>query len=72
MFFILFFVVVSGNILVDFEEFFVEDIEKYFLMFVCVKWFDKSKGFGFVNIFGNFEDVFVYVEVLCWFGLSEL
>lgn len=69
---IVFLVGVFVNILVDFEELFDEDIEKYFLIFVCVKWFDKSKGFGFVNIFGNFDDVFVYVEVLCCFGLSEL
>ena len=37
-----------------------------------VKWFDKAKGFGFANVFGNAEDVFVHVEVLRRFGLSDL
>jgi CspA family cold shock protein len=37
-----------------------------------VKWFDKSKGFGFVNIFGHPEDVFVHMEVLRIYGLSDL
>ncbi|QHQ37315.1 cold shock domain-containing protein [Algicella marina] len=37
-----------------------------------VKWFDKVKGFGFVNAFGDPEDVFVHMEVLRHFGLSDL
>jgi CspA family cold shock protein len=37
-----------------------------------VKWFDKGKGFGFANVFGHSEDVFVHVEVLRRFGLSDL
>jgi len=37
-----------------------------------VKWFDKSKGFGFVNIFGSAEDIFVHMEVLRLYGLSDL
>ena len=28
-----------------------------------VKWFDKAKGFGFANVFGRPEDVFVHVEI---------
>jgi CspA family cold shock protein len=37
-----------------------------------VKWFDKAKGFGFANIFGKPEDVFLHVEVLRRSGLSDL
>lgn len=37
-----------------------------------VKWFDKAKGFGFANIFGHSEDVFVHIEVLRHSGFSDL
>lgn len=37
-----------------------------------VKWFDKGKGFGFANVFGKPEDVFLHVEVLHRSGLSDL
>jgi CspA family cold shock protein len=37
-----------------------------------VKWFDKSKGFGFANVFGRAEDVFVHMEVLRACGMADL
>lgn len=37
-----------------------------------VKWFDKTKGFGFANVFSHPEDVFVHVEVLRRCGLADL
>ena len=37
-----------------------------------VKWFDKTKGFGFANIFGDDADVFIHAEVLRCSGLTEL
>ena len=37
-----------------------------------VKWFDKAKGFGFANVFGKPDDVFLHVEVLRRSGLSDL
>ncbi len=37
-----------------------------------VKWFDKGKGFGFANVFGRPEDVFVHVEVLRQSGFADL
>ena len=37
-----------------------------------VKWFDKAKGFGFANVFGKREDVFLHIEVLRQSGLSDL
>jgi len=37
-----------------------------------VKWFDRKKGFGFANVFGSSEDVFLHIEVLQASGLAEL
>ena len=37
-----------------------------------VKWFDKTKGFGFANVFGSDEDIFVHVEVLRRCGFADL
>lgn len=37
-----------------------------------VKWFDKGKGFGFANVFGRPEDVFIHIEVLRFSGLADL
>ncbi|MFQ3348830.1 MAG: CspA family cold shock protein, partial [Paracoccaceae bacterium] len=37
-----------------------------------VKWFDKSKGFGFGNVFGLPEDVFIHIEVLRHSGFADL
>ncbi|MEL6840070.1 MAG: cold shock domain-containing protein [Pseudomonadota bacterium] len=56
----------------DMVEFTPDDIAKKPIHPARVKWFDKAKGFGFANIFGNDEDVFVHVEVLRRSGLSDL
>jgi CspA family cold shock protein len=37
-----------------------------------VKWFDKAKGFGFANVFGRPEDIFLHIEILRKSGLSDL
>jgi cold shock protein len=37
-----------------------------------VKWFDKVKGFGFANVFGRPEDVFVHMEALRKSGFADL
>lgn len=37
-----------------------------------VKWFDKGKGFGFANVFGKSEDVFIHIEVLRMSGFADL
>lgn len=37
-----------------------------------VKWFDKAKGFGFANVFGRAEDVFVHMDVVRRSGFGDL
>ncbi len=37
-----------------------------------VKWFDRQRGFGFVNVFGHPEDVFVHMEVVRGSGFADL
>ncbi len=37
-----------------------------------VKWFDKGKGFGFANVWGSEEDVFLHIEVLRKSGFADL
>ncbi|RPE71802.1 putative cold-shock DNA-binding protein [Pacificibacter maritimus] len=61
----------SGPSLEDLEHLKVTDLDVP-LVPSRVKWFDKSKGFGFANIFGDGEDIFVHVEVLRRSGLADL
>lgn len=49
------------------EDLDVDDLEP-----ARVKWFDKSKGFGFANVFGSPNDVFIHVEILRRSGLADL
>ena len=49
-----------------------EDVASLPLEPARVKWFDKDKGFGFANVFGRPEDVFVHVEVLRVSGFADL
>ncbi|QUS35211.1 cold-shock protein [Falsirhodobacter algicola] len=37
-----------------------------------VKWFDKIKGFGFANVFGLRQDIFLHMEILRASGFSDL
>jgi CspA family cold shock protein len=56
----------------DFSGVSPEDIAAAELEPARVKWFDKAKGFGFANVYGKSEDVFIHVEVLRRSGLSDL
>ncbi|PIE12376.1 MAG: cold-shock protein [Rhodobacterales bacterium] len=58
--------------LADFEDIDPELIRNAPLEPARVKWFDKGKGFGFANVFGREEDVFVHIEVLRRSGLADL
>ncbi|MDB9838554.1 cold shock domain-containing protein [bacterium] len=56
----------------DMAEFTPEQIAEQPVLPARIKWFDKGKGFGFANIFGDPADVFLHVEVLRRCGLSDL
>ncbi|MBT8412610.1 MAG: cold shock domain-containing protein [Octadecabacter sp.] len=58
--------------LVDFAEFDPAEIAAAPIEPARVKWFDKAKGFGFANVFGDDADVFVHIEVLRLAGLADL
>ena len=62
----------STAALADFEDIDPEVIAAAKLEPARVKWFDKGKGFGFANVFGRSEDVFVHIEVLRRSGLADL
>ena len=50
----------------------IEHLDSLPLRPARVKWFDKSKGFGFANIFGHADDVFIHIEVLRHSGFADL
>lgn len=49
-----------------------EEIEAILIEPARVKWFDKAKGFGFANVFGSSDDVFLHVDILRRSGLENL
>lgn len=53
-------------------EFLGPEVEAGPLQPARVKWFDKQKGFGFVNVFGSTEDVFVHMETVRRCGFQDL
>lgn len=56
----------------DLENGVIEQLDSLPLRPARVKWFDKAKGFGFANIFGLPDDVFLHVEVLRHSGFADL
>lgn len=53
----------------DFE---IPDVVGVKMVPARVKWFDKSKGFGFANTFKSEEDIFLHMEILRHYGFSDL
>lgn len=62
----------GAAVLEDFQALDPEVLQSIAMEPARVKWFDKIKGFGFANVFGRPEDVFIHVEVLRASGLADL
>ncbi|MGR3549228.1 cold-shock protein [Pseudooceanicola sp.] len=56
----------------DFKMMTADEIRATPLEPARMKWFNKEKGFGFANVFGRSDDIFVHIEVLRASGLSDL
>jgi CspA family cold shock protein len=56
----------------DESEFGLPIVDEVEMVPARVKWFDKSKGFGFANAFKSELDIFLHMEVLRHYGFSDL
>jgi len=62
----------DSPVLTDFVDIDADELRATPLEPARVKWFDKGKGFGFANVFGQSDDVFLHIEVLRQSGLADL
>ncbi len=62
----------SEPVLTDIAGLDMDEVRRFPLEPARVKWFDKGKGFGFANVFGRAEDIFLHIEVLRQSGLADL
>lgn len=62
----------SEPVLTDIARLNMDEVRNSPLEPARVKWFDKGKGFGFANVFGRPEDIFLHIEVLRQSGLADL
>lgn len=56
----------------DFEELLEADLDAIPLSPARIKWYNVSKGYGFAQVFGDPEDIFVHSRVLQNAGLQTL
>ena len=63
---------VEAAMLADFEDIDPEVMRSAPLEPSRVKWFDKVKGFGFANVFGSSDDIFLHMETLRDAGIPEV
>lgn len=56
----------------DLPDLAARDLSALPLLPARVKWFDRAKGFGFANVWGAPQDVFLHAEVLRRGGFAEL
>jgi CspA family cold shock protein len=63
---------VPASDLEDFATLSAEEVGLLALEPARVKWFDRARGFGFANVFGSAEDVFLHIEVLRRSGFAEV
>lgn len=62
----------TGHLIEDLAEENSGEIAALPLLPARVKWFDKSKGFGFANVYGAADDIFIHAEVLRRSGFADL
>lgn len=60
---------ISGTELPDLVD---RDLSAVPLVPARVKWFDRAKGFGFANLWGQSDDVFLHAEVLRRCGFADV
>ncbi|AEM40458.1 Cold shock DNA-binding domain protein [Ketogulonicigenium vulgare WSH-001] len=61
-----------GTGLTDLEGLSAEEIRALPVVPARVKRFDRTRGFGFANVFGSADDVFIHIEVMREGGFSDL
>lgn len=62
----------DDSAIADLEGISAEELTALPLLPARIKWFDKAKGFGFANAFGDNDDIFIHIEVLRRSGLADL
>lgn len=64
--------VVPSAPIAELAEFSDEQLAQVAFQPARVKWFNRSKGFGFANAFGSREDIFIHAEVVRRSGMLTL